>query len=130
MVDLSKAKVGDIAVFRCGGEAVIESIEKDEFNQKVYLLEYSNGNGTRFSYNRDGNTAWGKTPYLMDIVSIKPAPEPLPDAVGYVWVFEEDGDMEVCEKNSEYDEFERGLYCKLKITFNPNTLEAKAEVVK
>lgn len=126
MVDLSKAKAGDIVHFRCGGEAVIESIKKNF--TKSYDIMFKN-NGRRRSawfYHADGT----QFQPLFDIIEIKPAPEPLPDVFRYANAYPDGLDCRyVSIEKCDYWSHPTRL-AVLKITFNPNTLEAKAEVVK
>ena len=128
MVDLSKAKVGDTAKFRCGGSAVIEKIHVgiNSMGTCDVCLYYKNERFPTF-YSNNGCFN-GAIFSAFNITEIIQAPEPLPDVVQYCYAYDDSFGYLSANRNALAICIE-GL-ALIKLTFNPNSKEVKAEVVE
>lgn len=71
MVDLKKAKAGDIVKFRSGGQAVISKVHE---GVKGATVKFTGTDWSEF-YLYSGHKMGLKVPHLMDITEIHAAPE-------------------------------------------------------
>lgn len=139
-VYLSKAKVGDVAHFRCGGSAAIVEIDdgddcgtcKIAFSEGQNPFTYLN-NGALQIYNDRPDV---KEENPLDIVKItKPKKAHLyPDIVEYTLAFNTrffgGYSSEINARHDAAKYRDRHFIGIVKVTLNPNTKEVKAEVVK
>ncbi len=70
-VDLSKAQAGDKVKFRCGGDAVIESIGLYNASRKDYNVTLSGFDG-HILYGVDGSYGFAEHKFIADIIAVEP----------------------------------------------------------
>lgn len=133
-IDLSTLKPGYRVKFRCGGEATVLRRENNSENCTVYSNKVfftgvaSHGGGTQ-TYQDNGSASGTAYDHPFDIIEIIPKREPI---VGYLNVYE--GGFGVCNQSFQYTKNSaakvgRRYLSTLKITYDPDTKAASAEVV-